>query len=304
MTATTVDDARRALGPVGAFLPVTFTETPPAEVLREAAGRLEHAGYRAAWTNEVVGKDALVQLAVLLGATQRMVFGTGIANIWVREPQTLHAAAAQLAQAYPARFVLGVGVGYPQQAAATGRDFGRPLATMRNYRERMTQQTWPPAPDVAYPVVIAANGPKMLALAGESADGALPAGLPVEFTAHARDILGPGKLLVVGLTVVVDADADQARATARQTVVTSLQQPAYAATIAGLGFSDAEIAAVSDDLVDAIVGHGDPGAIAATVGQHLSAGADHVTVMTQAGGDFAAGLDQLEQLAPAITTLG
>jgi hypothetical protein len=74
--------------------------------------------------------------------------------------------------------------------------------------------------------------------------------------------------------------------------------------IAGLGFSDAEIAAVSDRLVDAVVGHGDPGAIATKVAQHLSAGADHVMVMTQASGDFTAGLDQLEQLAPAVTALG
>lgn len=54
-----------------------------------------------------------MHLAVLLAATKRMVFGTGIANIWARQPQTMHAAAAFLAQAYPGRFVLGLGVGYP-----------------------------------------------------------------------------------------------------------------------------------------------------------------------------------------------
>ena len=67
--------------------------------------------------------------------------------------------------------VLGLGGGYPQQAASTGRDFGHPLGTMRDYRHRMENQTWPPAPDVGYPLIIAANGPKMIALAGEIADG-------------------------------------------------------------------------------------------------------------------------------------
>ena len=160
-------------------LPVSFTSAPSADLQREAVGRLERAGYRAAWTNEVVGgKDAFVQLAVLLAATERMAFGTSIANIWAREPQTAHGAAALLAQAYPGRFVLGLGVGYPQQAASTGREFGSPLATMRDYLDRMDSPTQPPAPDVAYPRIIGANGPKMLALAGEMADGALPAMLP------------------------------------------------------------------------------------------------------------------------------
>ncbi|WP_277032498.1 LLM class flavin-dependent oxidoreductase [Actinacidiphila oryziradicis] len=189
--------------------------------------------------------------------TRRLAMGHGhIANIWARQPQTAHGAAALLAQAYPGRFVLGLGVGYPLQAEGTGREFGSPLATMRDYRSRMDGPTWPPAPDVAYPRIIGANGPKMLALAGEIADGALPAGLPPEFTAQARQVLGPDKLLVVGVSVV-DADRDRARSTARERVSASLGRPSYAATIARLGYPDQDIAEVSDPLVDAIVGHGD-----------------------------------------------
>jgi probable F420-dependent oxidoreductase len=203
---TVVGAARRALGPVGACLPVSFTGVPRADLQREAVGRLERAGYGAVWTNEVIGKDALVQLALLLAATERIVFGTCIANIWARPAQTMHAAAAQLAQAYPGRFVLGLGVGCPEQAASTGQEFGSPPATMRDYLDRMDSATWPPAPDAPYPRIIAANGPKMLALAGDIADGALPAMLPPEFTTHARRSLGPDKLLVVGVSVAVDAD--------------------------------------------------------------------------------------------------
>jgi probable F420-dependent oxidoreductase len=304
MTSHVVEAARRALGPVGVFLPFLGSSAPSADLQREAARRLEGAGYRAAWTNEAVGgKDALVQLAVLLAATERMLFGTGIANIWARQPQTAHGAAALLAQAFPGRFVLGLGVGYPYQAASVGREFGSPLATMRTYLEQMAAPTQIPAPDVTYPKIIGANGPKMLALSGEIADGAMPAMVPPEFTAQARQLLGPDKLLVVGLAVVADADPDRAQATARQRVAGRLGQPGtYAATMARLGYSEREITEVSDRLVDGIVGHGDAPAIAAKVREHLASGADHVVIMST-GSDVAAGIDQLEQLAPTLVKL-
>ncbi len=254
MADSVVDAARRTLGPVGVCLPVSFTSIPHTDLQREAVGRLERAGYGAVWTNEVIGKDALVQLATLLTATNRMVFGTCIANIWARPAQTMHAAAAQLAQAYPGRFVLSLGVGYPEQAASVGHEFGSPLVMMRAYVDRMDSPTWPPAPEVPYPRIVAANGPKMLALAGDIADGALPAGLPEEFTAQARQTLGPDKLLVVGVSVVVD----------------------------GI----------------------DSASIVAQVREHLTAGADHVTLLLPTGIDFATGIEELEQLAPALVELG
>jgi probable F420-dependent oxidoreductase len=295
--------ARQWLGPVGVCLPVSFTSTPQADLQRAAVRRLEDAGYQAIWTNEVIGKDAFVQLGVLLAAAERTVFGTFIGNIWVRPAQTMHAAAAQLAEAYPGRLAVGLGVGYPEQAASVGQKFDSPLATMCNYLERMDSPTWPQAPDAAYPRIIAANGPKMLALAGEIADGAMPAGLPAPFTAQAREVLGPDKLLVVGLSVIPDADADRAKAAARESVSGRLAAPSYTAGIAGLGYSAQEIAEVSDRLVDAIVAHGDSMAVAVKVREHLLAGADHVTLLLPIGGEFTAGVDQLEQLAPVLAEL-
>src|ERR1700690_4379582 len=151
-TTTVVESARRALGPVGVFLPFSRTGAPSADLQREAVRRLERAGYRATWVNEAVGgKDALVQLAVLLAATERMVFGTSIANIWARAPQTAHGAAALLSQAFPDRFVLGLGVGYPHQAASVGREFGRPGGPRRDYLDQMGAKTQLPAPEVAFP---------------------------------------------------------------------------------------------------------------------------------------------------------
>ncbi len=200
-------------------------------------------------------------------------------------------------QAYPDRIVLGLGVGYPEQAASVGREFGSPLATMRDYLDRMDTPTWPPAPDVAYARIVAANGPKLLALAGERADGAFPAGLPAEFTAQARRVLGPDKLLVVGLSVVRDIRA------ARESLLARLGVPSYAARLAELGYSARDIDEVSDRLVDALVAHGEPAGIATAVRAHLAAGADHVTLLPPVGGEFSSAIEQLEQLGPALAGL-
>lgn len=248
---TVVDAAREALGPIGVCLPGSLTVAMNADLQRKAVQRLDLAGYRAVWVNETIGKDAFVQLGTLLAESERMVFGTCIANIWARPAQTMHAAAAQLADAYPGRFVMGLGVGYPEQAASVGQEFGRPLAAMSDYIQRMDEPAWPPAPDAAYARIIAANGPKMLALAADIADGAFPAGMAAEFTTQARSTLGPDKLLVVGLSLDPD-----------------------------------------------------PVAISDSASEHLRAGADHVAILPALGGDFATGIDQLEQIAPALTGLG
>jgi probable F420-dependent oxidoreductase len=304
-STSVVEAARQSLGPVGVYLPIPFSSSPPIDQQRAAAGRLERAGYSAAWSNETVGgKDPLVQLALLLAATERITFGTGIANIWARAPQTAHAAAAQLAEAHPGRVVLGLGVGYPQQAAAVGREFGRPLGAMRDYLERMSAPTMTPAPAAAYPRIVAANGPKMITLAAELADGILPAGLPPAFTAQVRDTIGPGKLLVVAVSAITDtADPAAARAKARSAVENSLSRSWYAATLARLGYPQEELTAASDDLVNAIVAHGNPGSITATLAAHLTAGADHVILLGSGADDSAdlmTGIERLERLAPAV----
>jgi probable F420-dependent oxidoreductase len=296
--------ARRALGPVGAYLPVSFSTALNIGQHRDAATRLERAGYGAAWVNEGIGgKDVFAQLGVLMSATGRLAFGTGIANIWARAAQTMHGGAALLAAAFPERLVLGLGVGYPHQAAATGQEFGKPVTTMRGYLERMDTPGFVPAPDAGYPRIIAANGPRMLALAGEVADGTIPAGLPPEYTARARQVLGPGKLLVVGLSFIGGASQDETRAAARARVAGAPgSREARAALLAELGYAPDDIEAVSDSLVDAMVAHGDPDSVAARVREHLAAGADHVALLGD-GSAFEAGMSQLERVAPALAGL-
>jgi probable F420-dependent oxidoreductase len=301
-SASVVDAARLSLGSVGAYLPLPFTSAPPIDLQREAARRLEGAGYRTAWVNDPVGgKDPFVQVALLLAVTERMTLGTSIANIWSRAPQTTHAAAALLSEAYPGRLVLGLGAGYPQQAAAVGREFGRPLAAMRDYLERMTAPTMTPAPEAPYPRIIAANGPKMLALAAEMADGALPAGLPPAYTARARETLGPGKLLVVAMSVITDTtDREAAHAKARAAVAASLGRTMRPTALTWLGYTDEQVAELDDDLVNALVAHGDPDSIATLATAHRDAGADHVILLPSGAADLMTGVEQLEHLAPTM----
>ncbi|MEU4670379.1 LLM class flavin-dependent oxidoreductase [Amycolatopsis sp. NPDC023774] len=278
-------------GPVGVCLPVTVNSTPSADDQRAAVRRLERAGYHAAWTNEVIGKDARAQLAVLLGATESLSFGTCVANIWARAPQTAHAAASFLAQAFPGRFTLGLGVGYSQQASSVDRPFGTPLTTMRSYVEGMAAETWPPAPDAPYPLLLGANRPKMLSLAADLADGALPAGLPPQHTALARRVLGPDKLLVVAQSI---ADSFE---TARQTVANWLSRNAFRATLSDLGYPTE----LADDLVRTLVAVDGPDHVAAAVQAHLDAGADHVTLLSPEGTEFGPDIDHLVSLAPALS---
>lgn len=181
---------RPAMGRVGAILGLTGTPSdPPVGVQRDGVRRLEAAGYGAVSTNEVVGADALVRASLWLAATDAIVVGTSIANMWARPPQTAHAAATQISQAFGDRFVLGLGTGYPQQAAAVGRAFISPVATARAYLQ--------PTDDLPYPRILGANGPLMLATAAELTDGVLPAGAPPAFTARARERFGPDGLVVV-----------------------------------------------------------------------------------------------------------
>lgn len=157
-------------------------------------------------------------------------------------------------------------------------------------------------PELNYPRILGANGPKMLALAGEIADGAMPILVPPEYTAKARQILGTDKIFVVGLTTAVDTDPDRARGAARWFVSEVVARPGspYAANLTRLGYAAEAISAAADEVVDAIIAWGTPKQVAAGVRKHLDAGADHVRLGTIEP-DFQAGLGALEQLAPALT---
>lgn len=241
----------------------------------------ELAGVRATWLPESLGsKDAFAQAGVLLAGSQRMAIATGIANIYARDPMAMANGAKALADAFPGRFVLGIGVSHAPSVTARGGTYGRPVETMRAYLDAMAAAIYAgPAPADPAPVLLAALGPRMLELAAERTDGAHPYFVPVEHTVMARERLGPGAFLAVEQTAVIDSDATRAREVAHDFARRYLALPNYANNLRRLGWSDADVeGSGSDRLVDAVIAQGSVEAVVARVREHLEAGADHVCV--------------------------
>lgn len=301
MTKTSTEAVRRRLGPVGVWINTVGYGVTPADIERRELARIERLGYGSAWTGEGIGsKDAFAHHGIYLAATKQSVVGTGVANVWARPPVTMQAAAATLAEAYPGRFLLGIGIGHAYQAESVDDSYSRPLSRMRDYLTAMDDASdGPLVPNVEFPRVLGAIGPRMLELARDRADGAHPFSTTVEHTALARGVLGPDKLLIPYLPVMVEPDPGRARPAIRERFALATQVPAYAASFRRLGYTEADIAGPSDRLVDDTHAWGDDQAILDRVRAHLRAGADHVLI-TPAADNLPAAVDQLEHLAPAL----
>jgi len=294
------DAVRALIGRVGVWLgPITMLPAPDE---RAAVQRIEQAGYGAVWFSETpTNRESLSHAAILLGATKRIGVATGIANIWARDAIAAANGANTLNEAFDQRFVLSLGVSHAPAVKARGHEYNRPLSAMRAYVEAIAEHAYDaPSPRRPSPVVLAALGPKMLELAGDRTAGAHPYFVPPAHTARAREILGPEPVLAPEQVVVLEGDAERARAIGRRHMHYYLQLPNYVNNLLGLGFTDADVAdGGSDRLVDAIVAWGDEAAVAARLGEHFDAGADHVAVQAYAG-DGAEALRWLERLGPAL----
>ncbi|HYL41199.1 MAG TPA: LLM class flavin-dependent oxidoreductase, partial [Candidatus Binatus sp.] len=96
-----------------------------------AARDYEGLGYPGLWIPESLGsKDVFAHAAILLGATDRIVLATGIANIYARDPMAMANGAKALGEAYPGRFVLGIGVSHAPSVESRGSAYGKPIETM------------------------------------------------------------------------------------------------------------------------------------------------------------------------------
>ena len=289
------------LGPIGIW--TAQFDYQPAAKAQEAAAELEQLGFGAIWFPESVGRESLVNAALLLGATRRIVIATGIANIYARDPVTMAAAQNTLAEAYPARFLLGLGVSHiPLVEQLRGHRYGKPVASMRAYLDGMDRAPYRAAPPAVKPIrVLAALGPKMLRLAAERAGGAHPYFVPPEHTALARKILRSDRLLAVEQAVVLESDSAKAREIARAHTSRYLTLPNYVNNLRRLGFDEEDLAnGGSDRLLDAIVAWGDTTAVIERVRAHQSAGADHVCVQVLPRHPQALPLSEWREVASAL----
>ena len=270
---------------------------------QELAAELEELGYGAVWLPEAVGREAFTSSSLLLGATSRITVATGIANMWGRDAVTMAQAQRTLASAYPGRFLLGIGVSHqPVVELMRGHEYRSPLSNMRAYLDAMDRAPFMAfTPEVDPERVLAALGPKMLALSAERAAGAHPYFVPVEHTATAREVLGDGPLLAPEQAVVLETDPDQARAIARRHMSIYLDTVNYTNNLRRLGWSDDDLSGGgSDELVDAIVAWGDDDAVVERVRAHHGAGADHVCIQVLGADAAKPPLDEWRRLAPAL----
>lgn len=291
---------RERLGPVGVWLGALSGVS--ATAAREAAAEVESLGYGSLWVaDSPVSKEPFVHASLLLAATRHLVVGTGIANVWGRDATATNAAALTLGEAFPGRFVLGLGVSHSPSVEQRGHRYERPLMKMRSYLDELATATYHAArSDEPVPTVLAALRPKMLELARDRTDGAHPYFVPPTHTVGAREILGPGPLLLPEQAVLLESDPTKARELARAHTHRYLRLPNYVNNLRALGFGEDDLReGGSDRLVDAIVAWGDVDQIRARVREHLDAGADSVLIQPLPA-DGGLGLVELRALAPAL----
>ncbi len=277
----------------------------PATETRSTLPEIEALGFRALWFPESVSKEAFSQAAIMLGIAKDLVVATGIANIWARDATSMINGARTLEEAFPRRFLLGLGVSHAPSVGKRGHDYQRPLTAMRTYLESMRASRYVgPAPEAEPPLVLAALGPRMLRLAADQTAGAHPYFVPVEHTRFARSLLGSGPLLAPEQAVVITDNAQEGRAIARAHTRYYLALDNYRNNLLRLGWDHDDLKGNgSDDLVDAVVAWGSVDDIQARVAAHLEAGADHVSVQVLNGLPDRFPIDELRLLAPALLEL-
>jgi probable F420-dependent oxidoreductase len=294
-------ELKRKLGRVGVWS--AAPANMPAAEIREAMPEIEAMGYPTIWYPEGPSRETFVAAALTLGASELIAVCTGISNIYARDPTAMMNGARALAEAYPGRFVLGLGVSHRVPLAGRGHEYGPAVPTMRAYLDAMEAATYMgPEPPEPAPIVLAALGPLMLKLSAERTAGAHPYFTTVEHTARARELLGPGPLLAPEVGVVLAGSFSEAREIAAPYVSFYLPVENYHNHLLRLGFTEDDLAdGGSDRLFEQIVAWGDVDAIRARVKDHLDAGADHVCFQVVPSGPFY--LDALRELAPALLDL-
>lgn len=281
----------------------------------EAAQRLERLGYSALWHPMAMQRDLMVIASQLLAETSELIVATGIVPIFERAPAVMAAAHRVLNEQSGGRFLLGLGVSHPPIVEGMhGLVYGPPLTSMRAYLDAMDRgpdlsallgpeaaRGDEPIVQTGPPRVLAALGPKMLALSAERAQGAHPYFMPPAHTAQAREIMGPDALLCPEVKVVLESDPRRARDAARAAGATNIALENYRKTWRRFGLEQADFEhGGSDRLIDETVAWGSEQQIEDFLARHLSAGATQVCLHFVHPDGPAAGLHwkAVEALAP------
>lgn len=245
-------------------------------VSADVAARIESLGYQTLWVGFSPSAD-LSFAEPILERTTTLTLATGIVNVWTAPPATVADSYHRIESAHPGRFVLGVGAGHREHTA----EYTSPYTALIAYLDALDAAGVP-----TNRRVLAALGPKVLALAAERSLGAHPYLTTPEHTREARSLVGENALLAPEHKVMLSTSSDQARGIGRQALDMYLGLRNYQHSWKRLGLNDRDIAKPgSDRLIDAVVAHGTAAEIAARLGEHLTAGANHVAVQVLGGPD-------------------
>ena len=286
----------------------------PATAVADQARAAEAGGARTLWiATHLFLRDPVAMAGAALAATSALRVGLMAMSPYSIHPVYAAMAAATLAELYPGRVVLSLGVGAPADLAAAAIDAPRPVGTLRESiavcralfagetsaggaEFRIEGRGLANAPcDV--PIVLAASGPKMLALAGEAADGVLISGaVSVPFLRWCLDQVGDGAnggaVTNYGLVYTKIADpGGEATRMLRRTLGFILRGGHHARnlSLAGVELDQSALrtayAAEDWDAVDRLIG-------ADVVGAHAACG-DAETVRARLDDYRAAGLDEI-----------
>lgn len=265
---TEIQDLKPNLGRFGVW---TFGAVTP-----EQAQQIEKLGYGAVWVGGSPAGD-LAFVEPILEATNTLQVATGIVNVWTASAAEVAASYHRIEAAYPGRFLLGIGIGHPEHTD----EYRKPYDVLVEYLDALDAAGVPTSRRV-----VAALGPKVLELSAKRSAGAHPYLTTPEHTARAHDLIGRSVYLAPEHKVVLSRDAAEAREIGRNAIDFYLDLSNYVNNWKRLGFSDDDVAKPgTDKLIDAMVAHGTPDAIAARLNEHLAAGADHVCIQVLGGED-------------------
>ena len=256
---------------LGRFGVWTFGAVKP-----EQAAEIEKLGYGAVWIGGSPAGD-LNDVEPILERTDTLQVATGIVNVWTAPAKQVADAYHRIEDAYPGRFLLGIGIGHPEHT----EEYRKPYDVLVEYLDVLDEECVPTSRRV-----VAALGPKVLKLSAQRSAGAHPYLTTPEHTAQAREVIGNSVFLAPEHKVVLTTDAERARAVGRQALDIYFNLANYRNSWKRLGFFEDEVIRPgSDRLVDAVVAYGTVDAIAARLNEHLAAGADHVPVQVLTKGE-------------------
>jgi probable F420-dependent oxidoreductase len=261
----------------GAF---ALTDSMTGSQIAAFARKIEKLGYASFWFPEAFGRDPFALAAHILSVTDRLIVGTGIANVWKREPIAMIGAARTLAELFPDRFILGIGISHGPMMAQLGINYAKPVAYMRAYLARMKAAPYTaPRSKSDPPIVIAALMPRMLQLAAAETNGTFPVYITPEQTARMRASLGPDKWICIQQVTLLEKDPIKARRAGRKVLAFYLTLPNYLSSFRSMGYGDADFAdGGSDNLLDGLIAWGDQQAIRDRIAAHYKAGATNVSL--------------------------